>query len=103
MKDLPNASALECLCLAPLQSEMQCVCTPAERAMRNWAYNEHASPMTLEQRAWCVEQVRRYGDAIHGTTNFDGEPDELLARAVLCAWRHAARRAESCDIDTVAL
>lgn len=90
MKDMPNVPPIGCLCLAPLQSEMPCICSLTERALRDWAYNGHALPMTTAQRAWCVDQVRPHGDAAHAATSFDGEPDELLARAVLCAWRHAA-------------
>lgn len=103
MHHMPAAPDLDCLCLAPLQSEMQCACTATEKALRNWAYNAPTEPMSAEQRAWCVDQVRRHGDAAHRATSFDGEPDELLARAVLCAWRHAARGAELCDLDTIAL
>lgn len=87
---MPGSAAIPCLC-RPEPAAAGCACNADERALRAWAYNGHAAPMTAEQRAWCADQVRRCGDATDQPDSFDDATDEQLARAVLCAWQDFAR------------
>lgn len=87
---MPGAAAIPCLCIREPEAG-ECACDADERALRAWAYNGHAVPMTAEQKAWCADQVRRCSDATDQPDSFDGYTDEQLARAVLSAWVDFAR------------
>lgn len=63
---MPSAPATVCQCFdAEAVAEYGCLCGDDERALRAWAYPSKLimPPMTAEQRAWCLSQIRQAGDA----------------------------------------
>lgn len=78
-----HAKSAGCLCNPVPTPGDACFCSPTERGLR--AIKAGASPyaMTAAERDWCLEQVR----AVEGWDDHPADdPDDYLARAVLCAW-----------------
>lgn len=78
MSEIPECPEVDCpSCVT------DCACGPTERALRAWGCNRIPA-MTTEQRLWCFREI----DSVEGwkAADYDGCTDDMLARAVLCAW-----------------
>jgi hypothetical protein len=66
-----------------------CVCSPAERALRAYAYGPAPFPMTDAQREACLAEI----GAVEGYERADyvGDTDQQLAHGVLSAWTDYCR------------
>jgi hypothetical protein len=71
-------------CICPGYAEC-CVCPPAERALRAYAYGPPPLPMTDAQREACLSEI----GAVEGYERADyvSDTDQQVAHGVLSAWR----------------
>lgn len=66
-----------------------CICSPAERALRAWAYNDYKEIMNQEQRNWCLGQINKVEG--YDALSCAGLSDKWLAWEVLRAWTDYCR------------
>jgi len=66
-----------------------CVCGATEKALRGWANKRLTTPMTQEQREWCLAEI----GSVEGYTAKDYIKcdDDHLALSVLTAWMDYCR------------
>lgn len=90
----PHPATMCCCILSSAQVATPCVCGPDERLLRNWqARVPFVPPMTGDQRAWCVQQIRDCGDSTIQPDDVDlaVASDEDLASLTLHAWQDYCR------------
>ena len=67
-----------------------CACPPMERALRAWSRNDpFVAPMTAAQREHCLSEIASVEG--YDAAEFEGSPDDDVARGVLNAWRDYCR------------
>jgi hypothetical protein len=89
MSEIPGVPTLVgCVCFGR-QCPGACLCGKTEKALRAWSsVNGHLEPMTPEQRAWCLNEIR----SVEGWDAYQmPASDADLARDVLSAWRDYVR------------
>lgn len=84
----PTPPLVGCVCFGA-EHAGACICDNVEkylRALTSQTWN--APPMTEEQRAWCVAEIR----SIEGWSDYQVPiKDSVIASDVLSAWRDYAR------------
>ncbi len=86
-KDNPALAWPDVDCCTASRRALGCVCGVTERVLRAYASLRCTVPMTADQRAWCIDQVRQ----VEGQSASNYDMDEELARMVLAAWLDYAR------------
>lgn len=77
-------STLPCKCFNDRRS---CLCQDGERALHHYAAKNTLPPMTPEQRAWCLAEVRSVEGMDSETRELeDGADDNTYAHYTLRAW-----------------
>ncbi len=84
MTPFPNPPAAPC-CSFPAPAT-ECMCSPNEQVVRAYMDGDVTVPMSAEQRAWCVAEVRRASDATDQPETFDQHSDKELASATYWSW-----------------
>ncbi len=79
-------AAVRCHCpgMGEFDGVELCACPAGEKVLRAHVAGLPVPPMTAEQRAWCVGEIRRFG-----WTDWDcpeAWTDDGLARAVMASW-----------------
>lgn len=73
-----------CKCNVP-----ECMCGAEERPLRAYISNSASTPMTPEQRDWCLQEIEHVEG--YRKSDYINESDANLARGVLSAWTDFAR------------
>lgn len=96
MNEMPNCPEVaHCHCYPEQEREANargtthCVCGESEKALRGWLNERIPTPMTAEQREWCLREI----DSVEGFDRKDyyGTSDAVLAAGVLSAWQDYCR------------
>lgn len=76
----------ECKCLYRGEKMYKCLCEPDERIIRNYCDGSIVTPMTEEQRAWCVSTADWAGEGHYNRLELEAMNDRDLAKALMNAW-----------------
>jgi len=71
-------------CMGLIYSD--CVCGNSERVIRAYIGGYAPSPMTPEQREWCIREADHAGEGYYTRGELTALDDKKLAYCVLNAW-----------------
>jgi hypothetical protein len=83
--DTPMFSMMACGCYEGMEKD-DCICGINECAIRHYSRGTLTIPMSVEQRAWCIDQADWAGEGYYTKEELAAATDKELANKVLHAW-----------------